>query len=86
MYILNETASEAFACVLCCAPLTALTVHSEGKSDFRLGIVGATLCHTGSAFGRGGGLFAERRRSVKQGLMEGRARREEEAESSFQPF
>lgn len=58
VYILNETASEAFAClrfVLCSAPLrSALTARVKGESDLRLGSVGVTLCHTGSAFGRSG--------------------------------
>lgn len=64
VFILNETASEEFAClhdVPCCAPLTALTAcASEGKAHPRLGKASVTVRCTGSAFGKGGGLFAER--------------------------
>lgn len=74
MYILNETASEAFACVLCCAvPCSALLCSafvSEGKSDFRLGIV-VTLWHTGSAFGRGEAGGCLQREEVSQAGVDG---------------
>lgn len=83
VYILNETASEAFACVLCSAPLTALTA-SEGKFDLRLGIVGVTLCQTGSAFGRSGGCL--QREEVIQAVLDGGRARQEEVDSCFQPF
>lgn len=83
VYILNETANEAFAFMLCCAPLTALTA-SEGKFDWRLGIVGVTLCHTASAFGRGGGCL--HRKEVSQAVVDGGRVRQEEIESSFQSF
>lgn len=42
---------------------------SEGKSDLRLGIVAVTLCHTGSAFGRGGGCL--QREEVSQAVVDG---------------
>lgn len=69
--------------MLCCAPLTALTA-SEGKLDWRLGIVGVTLCHTASAFGKGGGCL--QREEVSQAVVDGGRARQEEAESSFQSF
>lgn len=57
---------------------------SEGKSDLRLGIVGVTLCHTGSAFWRRGGCL--QREEVSQAVVDGGRARQEEAESSFHPF
>lgn len=77
MYILNETASEAFAClhaVLRSAHCSDCA--SEGKSDLRLGIVGVTLCHTRSAFRRGGGYLW--REEVSQAVVdEGKSKAEE---------
>lgn len=83
MYILNETANEAFVCMLCCATLTALTA-SKGTIYWRLGIVRITLCHTTSAFGRRGGCL--QREEVSQAVVDGGRARQEEAESSFQSF
>lgn len=68
MYILNETASEAFAClraVLCSVHCSDCA--SEGKSDLRLGTVGVTLSLTRSAFRRGGGYLW---REVSQAVVD----------------